>query len=74
MNNTQNRLGQVLQTQGLSQKDLADRTGISEAMISRLVSGQRSGMIDTWFRIAKALHVRLDDLVYVCGGDENAQT
>lgn len=70
MNNTQNRLGQVLQAQGLTQKDLADRTGLSVSMISRLVSGERSGMIDTWFMIAKALHVRLDDLVYVCGGDE----
>ena len=73
MNKTETRLGQVLQTQGLSQKDLADRTGMSEAMISRLVSGQRSGMIDTWFRIAKALHVSIDDLVYY-GGDNNAQT
>lgn len=72
--NTQNRLRQVLQAQGLSQKDLADRTGLSVSMISRLVSGERSGMIDTWFMIAKALCVRLDDLVYVCGGENNAQT
>lgn len=69
MNNTQTRLGQILQTQGLTQRELAARTGISVSMISRLVSGERSGMIDTWFRIAKALHVSIDDLVYY-GGDK----
>lgn len=73
MNNTQTRLGQVLQVQGLSQKELADRTGLSVSMISRLVSGQRSGMVDTWFRIAKVLNVRIDDLVYI-EGDNNAET
>ena len=63
MNNIQTRLGQVLQVQGLSQKDLADRTGLSLSMIYRLVSGERSGTVDTWFKIAKALHVSIDDLV-----------
>lgn len=67
------RLGQVLQVQGLSQKDLADRTDLSVSMINRLVSGERSGTVDTWFKIAKALHVSIDDLVYY-GGNNNAQT
>lgn len=70
MNNTQTRLGHVLQVQGLSQKDLADRTGLSISMISRLVSGERSGTVDIWFKISKTLHVSIDDLVYY-GGDEN---
>ena len=65
MKNYNTRLGQVLQVQGLSQKDLADRTGLSLSMINRLVSGERSGTIDTWIIIAKVLQVRLDDLVYV---------
>ena len=73
MNNTQTRLGQILQAQGLTQKELADRTGLSVSMINRLVSGQRSGRVNTWFMIAKALNVRIDDLVYI-GGDHNAQT
>lgn len=73
MNSTQNRLSQILQVQGLTQKELAERVGISEAMISRLVSGERSGMISTWFKIAKVLNVRIDDLIYF-GGENNAET
>ena len=73
MNSTQNRLSQILQVQGLTQKELAERVGISEAMISRLVSGERSGIISTWFKIAKVLNVRIDDLIYF-GGENNAQT
>lgn len=73
MNITQNRLSQILQVQGLTQKELAERVGISEAMISRLVSGERSGMISTWFKIAKVLNVRIDDLIYF-GGENNAET
>ena len=70
MNKTETRLGQILQTQGLTQKELAKRAGLTESQISRLVSGERSGMISTWYKIAKVLNVRIDDLIYF-GGDEN---
>lgn len=69
MNNAQTRLGQILQTQGLTQRDLSEKTGLTESQISYLISGKRSGKIDTWFKIAKVLHVSIDDLVYY-GGDE----
>lgn len=71
MNNTQTRLGQILQSQGLTQKELADRTGLSVSMISCLVSGERSGTLTTWFKIAGALNVKIDDLIYVM--EENAE-
>ena len=67
MNNTSTRLGQILQMQGLTQKELAERTGLTEASVSRLVSGERSGRIETWFKIADVLHVKIDDLIYYGG-------
>lgn len=57
------RLSEILRERGMSQKQLAAVTGLTEASISRLVSGERAGRVDTLFRIAKALNVRIDDLV-----------
>lgn len=59
------RLGQILETRGMTQRQLADMTGISEAHISRLVAGSRNGKLYVWLRIAKALDLSLDDLIYV---------
>lgn len=64
MNTTQTRLGQILQVQGLTQKELADQTGLSVSMISRLVSGERGGGLVTWIKISKVLNVSVDDLIW----------
>lgn len=61
--NAPTRLSEILRERGMSQKQLAAVTGLTEASISRLVSGERAGRVDTLFRIAKALNVRIDDLV-----------
>lgn len=66
------RLGQILETKGMTQRQLADMTGISEAHISRLVAGNRNGKLYVWLRIAKALDLSLDDLIYVMEDDNNA--
>lgn len=58
-----NRLAEMLKAQGMTQKQLAAVTGLTQSQISRLVSGERSGKVGTWLKIAKALHVRLDDLI-----------
>ena len=58
-----NRLAEILQKQNMTQKQLAAVTGLTESQISRMVSGERSGRVDTWLKISKALHVRLDDLI-----------
>ena len=58
-----NRLAETLKAQGMTQKQLAAVTGLSESLISRMVSGERSGRVDSWLKISKALHVRLDDLI-----------
>lgn len=41
--------------QGLNQKDLARRAGISETMMSRIIKGTRGLRIKTFQRIAMAL-------------------
>ena len=44
---------------GLSQRDLAARTGTTQSAIARLESGQRPPRIDTLLRIASALDAEL---------------
>ena len=74
-----NRLAEILQKQNMTQKQLAALSGLTESQISRMVSGERSGRIDTWFKISKVLHVTIDDLIctdeiHYIGGANNAQT
>ena len=61
--NAPTRLSEILRERGMTQKQLAAVTGLTESQISRMVSGERSGRVDTWLKISKALHVRLDDLI-----------
>lgn len=67
------RLSQILELNGITQRELAARVGVTEASISLLVSGERTGKLDTWIKIAQVLNVQIDDLVYFEGGpaDEN---
>lgn len=48
---------------GLTQKSVAERAGLSQAMISQIETGKRTGDVDTLKRIAEALGVLVDDLV-----------
>ena len=47
----------------LSQKQLADSAGISIPFLSQIESGKRKASISIMVRLAKALQVRVDDLV-----------
>ncbi|MFB1487752.1 MULTISPECIES: helix-turn-helix transcriptional regulator [unclassified Thiocapsa] len=47
---------------GLSQDDLAERTGLSQTWISRLESGGANPTIETLSSIAEALEIRVHDL------------
>ena len=44
---------------GLTQKELAQRTGISQADISRLEQGEKNTSIRTLSRLAAAMHMQL---------------
>lgn len=48
----------------LTQKQLAEMTELTEAGISRYISGQRLPRIDILLRIAEALSCTLDYLLY----------
>jgi transcriptional regulator with XRE-family HTH domain len=48
----------------ISQKDLAEQSGLTEAGISRYISGQRLPRLDILLKIADVLHCSLDYLLY----------
>ena len=47
---------------GLTQAQLAERTGLSAMYLSQIETGRRGGSTKTLAKIARALHVDLDDL------------
>ena len=59
---TTTRLRVVLAQKGISQKDLAEMSGVEIYQISLLCSGKKTNiMLDTAKRIATALDVSLDE-------------
>jgi transcriptional regulator with XRE-family HTH domain len=61
------RLVQIRKAKSLTQQALADSMGIHVNQIKRYESGQSDPSLDALVRLARALHVSLDDLVF----DEN---
>lgn len=56
-------LNQELQKQNISQRELANRTGLTEVSIGRYCNGQRSPNVNTIIKIANELHVNVDYLL-----------
>lgn len=56
-NNLATKILTVLTQKNLSQKDLADKTGVSQAAISKILSGKHKTKISTLENIANALKV-----------------
>ncbi len=48
-----------LVTRGWSQLELAQRAGVKQATVSRLLAGERQGEPDTWRRLLEALGLEL---------------
>ena len=59
------RLQKLLYRSGLTQMDLSDMTGISQATISNYMTGKRSPSFYNLDKIAKALNCSIDDFRYV---------
>lgn len=57
------RLLSLLQKQGVTQKELAERVNTTEATLSRYVSGDREPKADMLANIATALHTTSDYLL-----------
>ncbi len=62
------RISESLQKNGMTQKELASRIGITEAVISRYISGERDPKPETLANIATALHTTSD---YLLGIEKN---
>ena len=58
--NMAERLKAALEFRGLSQKDLAEMTGLTECCISRYVNNERVPRTDNAIKICDALNVTLD--------------
>lgn len=56
------RIAQALETSGLSQRDLANATGISQSTLSRMLSGVRPPKMDELLALAWALGCTISEL------------
>lgn len=57
------RISEALQKRGMTQKELANRIGVAESVISRYISGDREPKPDILANIATALHTTSDFLL-----------
>jgi len=48
---------------GMTQTELSQAADISQPYLAQLENGQREGAVSVYARLAKLLHVRIDDLV-----------
>lgn len=57
------KLGMAMRDTGISKHQLCKATGISYTTVTRLMSGDRIGALDTWLKIADAMGMSLQDLL-----------
>lgn len=57
------KLKMVLEEKGLLQKDLSDKTGLTETTISRYINGSRTPNIENLYLICDALDIKADWLL-----------
>lgn len=62
------RLKLTMQLRGMTQRELAEKTGLTEASISRYVSGQRVPNVESLMKICEALMIYSDYLLFGMGG------
>ena len=57
------RIEKALEKNGMSQRNLANRIGIDESVVSRIIKGDRTPKSDVLANIATALHTTSDYLL-----------
>ena len=67
MNTFGERLSWLLNERGITQRELALRTGLTESAVSRYVNNQREPRADGIVKICKALEVSADWLLCLWG-------
>lgn len=68
------KIKMLMKAQNLTQKELALKANITEASMSKYISGDRTPRLDVVVKIAKALDVSVDDLAETKGNHGNAFT
>lgn len=63
------RILNAIRSKGISQKELASIVGVTEAVISRYISGERDPKPEMVANIATALHTTSDYLLGIENGD-----
>ena len=58
------KVKELMNQQNITQKELAELSGITEASVSRYLSGERTPRIDIVINFAKALKVDSSYLIY----------
>ena len=58
-----NKIKKQMELLGMSQKDLARETGLTESAISRFINGTRQPRLYNLIKIADALEMTVDELV-----------
>ena len=56
------KIKKILDTKGISQKELAEKVGLTESAMSRYVNGSRIPRGEYLISIAKALKVKVEEL------------
>lgn len=64
-------LKSLLDEKGMMQKDLARRTGLTEASVSRYISGTRIPKIAQAYEIAQVIGVDMNTLIYLGKGEKH---
>jgi len=59
------RLAAELEIVNLTQKEFSEKVGVTEATISRYLTGNRTPRMEILSNIAKVLKISIDDLLYV---------
>lgn len=67
-----NKVKKLMDTKKMSQKDLAKKSGITEASISRYLSGESEPRIDILLNLSKALEVDASYLITTACEDYSA--
>lgn len=57
------KIKEIRKQKRYSQQDMADMTGLSSNYISEIELGKKEGRLNTYFQIAAALDVSIDELV-----------
>ena len=57
------KLREILKRKRMTQRELAESTGLTETYINYYINGKRGMNVDNAKKIAKALNIKVDDFI-----------